>query len=90
MPSRKNALPREILTRALSIRQPFVEQILLREKTREFRSRRTHIRERVYLYASKELKVVRGFPEEKALLLPRGVIVGSVENGQTSPKPSGE
>ena len=78
MPSRENALPREILTRALSIRQPFVEQILLGEKTEEYRSGRTHIRGRVYLYAGKRLAPVDGYPEEEAQHLPRGVIVGSI------------
>ena len=39
--------------RALSIRQPFVEQILTGDKGIEYRSRRTHIRGRVYLYACK-------------------------------------
>src|SRR5258707_446202 len=79
MSSRKKALPTEILLRALSIRQPLVELILLGEKTEEYRSRRTHIRGRVYLYAGKKLATVRGFPEEEAELLPRSVIVGSVE-----------
>jgi len=78
MPSRENALPREILTRALSIRQPFVEQILLGEKTEEYRSGRTHIRGRVYLYAGKKVAPVDGYPDEEAQRLPRGVIVGSV------------
>jgi hypothetical protein len=78
MPSRKNASPREILTRALSIRQPFVEQILLGIKTEEYRSGRTHIRGRVYLYAGKKLAPVDGFAEEDAQQLPRGVIVGSI------------
>jgi hypothetical protein len=48
-------------------------------KTLEFRSVRTHIREHVYLYAGKNLATVEDFPEEKTLLLPRGVIVESVE-----------
>jgi predicted transcriptional regulator len=67
------------LTRALSIRQPLSELILLGEKTLEFRSMRTHMRERVYLYAGKKLAPVDGFPEKEAELLPRCVIVGSVE-----------
>ena len=37
---------------AISIRQPFVEMILRGNKTIEYRSRKTNIRERVYLYAS--------------------------------------
>ncbi len=40
------------ITRAISIRQPYVELILQGKKWQEFRSRRTHLRGRVYLYAS--------------------------------------
>ena len=72
-------MPREILKRALSIRQPFSEQILLGKKKEEYRSRRTHIRGRVYLYAGKTIARIDGFTKEKAEALPRGVIVGSVE-----------
>jgi hypothetical protein len=39
--------------RAISIRQPHVEQILRGKKKYEFRSRQTRIRGQVYLYASK-------------------------------------
>ena len=76
-PGSKRPVPDENLTRALSIRQPLSELILLGEKTKEYRSRRTLIRERVYLYAGK--KVAVGFPKDEVALLPRGVIVGSVE-----------
>ena len=38
--------------RAISIRQPYVEQILRGTKRIEYRSIPTNIRERVYLYAS--------------------------------------
>ncbi len=38
--------------RAISIRQPWVELIFGGEKQAEYRSRPTHIRGRVYLYAS--------------------------------------
>lgn len=38
---------------ALSVMQPYAEQILLGLKRFEYRSRRTHRRGRVYLYASK-------------------------------------
>jgi hypothetical protein len=79
MTSRRRDEPGETLTRALSIRQPLSELILLGEKTLEFRSMRTHMRERVYLYAGKTLAIVEGFPEEEAELLPRCVIVGGVE-----------
>src|SRR5216684_2222700 len=74
-----NDMPRERLLRALSIRQPLSELILLGEKTEEYCSRRTHIRGRVYLYAGKTLAHVDDFPEEEARLLPRGMVVGSVE-----------
>ncbi len=40
------------LTRAISIRQLYVEQVLRGAKRREFRSRPTNIRERVWIYAS--------------------------------------
>jgi hypothetical protein len=40
------------ITRALSVRQPYIELILSGRKTIEYRSRRTNVRERVYLYAS--------------------------------------
>ena len=42
----------EVLKRALSIKQPIPELILTGKKTEEYRKRRTHILERVYLYAS--------------------------------------
>ena len=38
--------------RALSIRQPYAEQILRGTKTIEYRSVKTNIRERIYIYAS--------------------------------------
>lgn len=71
-----------VITRAISIKQPFVELILQGKKKFEFRSMPTNIRERVYLYAS--LK-----PRPEASLwrnankvmgeLPVGEIVGTVE-----------
>jgi predicted transcriptional regulator len=79
MRSLEGTLIPEILKRALSIRQPLSELILRGEKTLEFRSRLTRIRERVYLYAGKKLALVHDFPDEEAQRLPRGVIVGSVE-----------
>ncbi|MGH9621910.1 MAG: hypothetical protein ACRD45_19660 [Bryobacteraceae bacterium] len=70
--------PPERLQRTISIRQPLVEQILTGTKKREFRSRPTRIRERVYLYATK--KLAEGAREMPALAtLPKGRIVGSVE-----------
>jgi hypothetical protein len=67
---------------ALSIRQPFAEQIMLGIKKIEYRSIRTHKRERVWIYASlqnggdeRDWRKVRSEPGE----LPVGVVVGSVE-----------
>ena len=70
--------------RALSVRQPWTELIILGHKTIEVRSRRTHLRERVFIYASKN----RIEPAEEARIaqeygidvdgLPRGVLVGTV------------
>jgi len=66
---------------AISIRQPYVEQILLGVKKYEYRSTLTHIRGRVYLYAAKKLvnsaaewRKARSEPGK----LPTGIIVGSV------------
>lgn len=71
--------------RALSVRQPWAELILLGHKTIEVRSRRTVLRERVFIYASKN----RIEPGEEARIaaqfgidvdgLPRGLLVGTVE-----------
>lgn len=69
------------ITRALSIRQPYIELILSGRKTIEYRSRRTNVRERVYLYASTfpgpdEVFATANLVWEE---LPRGLILGSVE-----------
>jgi ASCH domain len=69
------------IERAISIRQPYVEQILLGKKKYEYRSTLTHIRERIYLYASK--KPVPDDAEWRRAKsefgkLPTGVIVGSI------------
>lgn len=67
--------------RAISIQQPFVEEILRGVKKYEYRSRPTQIRGRVYLYASlrageeSRWKKLGFQPGE----LPTGLIVGSVE-----------
>ena len=67
--------------RALSIRQPYAEQILRGTKGFEYRSRLTAIRERVYIYASlksglaKEFERMRIRPGDLAT----GVLVGTVE-----------
>lgn len=59
--------------RALSIRQPYAEQILQGKKKAEYRSLPTHVRGRVYIYASLTPAVKAGEA------LPRGVLVGTVE-----------
>jgi hypothetical protein len=71
--------------RALSIRQPWAELIMSGKKKVEYRSRRTNIRERVYIYAG-EGRYSKDDEEEFAReykldmdSLPRGVLVGTVE-----------
>lgn len=78
MPPHPTATP----LRAISIRQPFVELILTGKKTIEYRSRKTNIRERVYIYASLTPGDQDGFDEigKRPGELPTGVIVGTVEN----------
>lgn len=67
--------------RAISIKQPFIEEILLGRKKYEYRSSPTKIRGRVYLYATSKPRLdvswrkVKKSPDE----LPLGVIVGSVD-----------
>lgn len=70
------------IKRAISIRQPYVEQIFRRTKKFEYRVVGTRIRERVWIYASlkpeptpSEWRKVRKEPGELA----SGAIVGSVE-----------
>ena len=66
------------IKRALSIRQPYAEQVLRGTKKIEYRSQRTHIRERVYIHASKTPGPARAFAEINAQPgdLPAGVLVG--------------
>jgi ASCH domain-containing protein len=66
---------------AISIRQPYVEQIFRALKKEEYRSRPTNIRGRVYVYASLQPGKAKDFKRINAELseLPTGVIVGSVE-----------
>ena len=71
--------------RALSIRQPWAELIMLGQKTIEARSLRTNIRGRVHVYASlgdvhseDRARVVREYGLDIDAL-PRGVLVGTVE-----------
>ena len=78
--------------RALSIRQPYAEMILLGKKKIEYRPMVTHIRERVYIYASKAAvddeeawKSVKSLPGD----LPTGVLVGTVEVVDCTGKPGG-
>jgi hypothetical protein len=70
------------IKRAISIKQPFVEQILRGKKRLEYRRVPTNIRERVYLYASlrrrTDKEAWRGI-EKSPDELPKGMIVGSVE-----------
>jgi hypothetical protein len=67
--------------RALSIRQPYAEQILRGTKKVEYRGRPTSIRERVYIYASmtpddsEDWEAMNLQPGD----LPTGVLVGTVE-----------
>jgi len=67
--------------RALSIRQPYAEQILRGTKTIEFRSRRTNVRERVYIYAGMNPAPADAWAEIKLQPgdLPTGVLIGTVE-----------
>lgn len=66
---------------ALSIRQPYAEQILSGTKKIEYRNKPTKIRGRVYIYAAK--KLVRADSLESMKAEPSGFrtgfIVGSVE-----------
>ena len=67
--------------RALSIRQPYAEQILRGTKKIEYRSRPTSVRERVYIYASLT-PAEEGEFYSMGLVpgdLPTGVLVGTVE-----------
>jgi hypothetical protein len=75
--------------RALSIRQPYAEQILRGNKKIEYRGRPTNIRERVYIYAS----LTPGDAEDWEAMniqpgdLPAGVLVGTVEISDCTGKP---
>ncbi|PHS02925.1 MAG: hypothetical protein COA78_19750 [Blastopirellula sp.] len=71
--------------KALSVRQPYLEEILRGNKTIEFRTQATNTRGPVYLYASKirwgkqaeaELERELGYSMDE---LTRGAILGSVE-----------
>ena len=77
--------------RALSIRQPYAEQILRGTKRFEYRSRLTIIRERIYIYASCKPGPAKEF--EQMYIQPgdlmMGVLVGTVEITDCSGKPGG-
>lgn len=67
--------------RALSVRQPFAEQIIAGIKRFEYRSIRTNIRERVYVYASTTRSDAQAWQKSGHAegSLPTGVLVGTVE-----------
>ena len=75
--------------RALSIRQPYAEQILRGKKQFEYRGRPTNIRERVYIYASLTPGYLEDWEEMKMQPgdLPTGVLVGTVEIKDCTGKP---
>lgn len=66
--------------RALSIRQPYAEQILRGKKKIEYRSRPTNIRERVYIYAGMNPGMTEAWEEMKMQPgdLPTGVWLGQL------------
>ncbi len=76
----KNVEPALVQNRALSVRQPFAEQILRGTKKIEYRSKETHIRGRVYLYASLT-PAMHAFEKmgSRPGDFPTGVIIGTVE-----------
>ncbi|MEZ6080755.1 MAG: ASCH domain-containing protein [Pirellulaceae bacterium] len=74
--------------RALSVRQPHAEAIMRGIKTVEYRSRRTNVRGRIYIYASMgryqsgieaEMLDEYGISDVCSDDLPRGVLIGTVE-----------
>ena len=70
------------ITRAISVRQPWAELIMRGVKQREYRSRSTKVRGRVYVYASltpADDPAAWRKAGRKPGELPSGVIVGSVE-----------
>lgn len=71
----------ELITRALSIQQPYAELIMLGKKEYEYRSIPTNIRERVYVYATKKAGPKERWSKSGFEFgsLPTGVLVGTVE-----------
>lgn len=72
--------------KAISIRQPFVEQILTGSKVREYRSRVCHVRGRVLVHASRSVNAEH-FAEVVAADLLCGGLLGSVEVVGCEPDP---
>ena len=78
---KEKSLSIELQNRAISVRQPYAEMIMRGEKTVEYRSIVTHVRGRVYVYAS----LTPGHPDDFKYLdlkpgsLPVGVLIGTVE-----------
>lgn len=68
-------------SRALSVRQPYAELILRGLKKAEYRSLRTNIRERVYIYASRKPGPEKAWARagKDPGDLPTGLLVGTVE-----------
>lgn len=75
--------------RALSIRQPYAEQVLRGTKKIEYRSKSTNIRERVYIYASLTPGYSKDWDDMQLQPgdLPVGVLVGTVEISDYRGKP---
>lgn len=76
-------MKRQVHNLAFSVRQPFAEQIIHGTKKIEFRSRKTNIRGRVYIYASKKItsREKEAYKKMKVELgtFPVGILVGTVE-----------
>lgn len=86
MNSERLLFPNETKLRALSVRQPHAEAILSGVKKIEYRSRATHIRGRVYIYAAKgrysaedEAQFAEQYGIDDVEHLDRGVLIGTVE-----------
>jgi hypothetical protein len=70
------------IVRAISVRQPYAELIMLGLKKKEYRSIKTNIRERIYIYASNTLEKDEGSlrcTNKSAAELPLGFLIGTVE-----------
>ena len=71
----------KIQNRALSVRQPYAEQIMRGTKKTEYRSKPTNIRGRIFIYASKMPGHKSVFEKMKSKPgdFPVGVLIGTVE-----------